>query len=104
MPEEFEGAVTIEWPRGQPPQGWGVVIHTEAGSQLTTVTRVTVHAASDALVWAELEMFTDADGRPIYDGFVARRVPGEDGGYATAVFPFLVASMSVRESAGVAPQ
>jgi hypothetical protein len=111
MPETVEGTVTIEWPPGKPLRaaqpGWGIVIRTEIGEQVSTVSRITVHAAADSIVWAELEMFTDADGKPVYGGVasvVKRMHTGDDGEPVTAVFPFIVAGMSVRGTAGVAAQ
>jgi hypothetical protein len=109
MPEEFEGTVTIEWPSDPHPlPGWRATIRTdETGIPISTATEITVHAKADGIVWVELELFTDMWGQPVYGGpaSVVRRVAiGDDGEPLTAVFPFLVASMSVRELAGVAPQ
>ena len=32
---------------------------------VTTVSRITVHCAAEGLIWAELTMFADRDGKPI---------------------------------------
>jgi hypothetical protein len=103
-PEVFEGVVTIEWrasgqsasPTVMP--GWTFAIRDPGGEMITTVTDLTFHAPGDGLVWAELTMFCDAEGRPILAGtpdeISARWVAGDDG-IRTATFPFLVAGMSV---------
>lgn len=72
-PTELAGACIITWPqpRGGALLGWNVAILDHAtGEPITTVTSIDVHLHADpeAIVWADLEMFADAEGHPIYDG------------------------------------
>jgi hypothetical protein len=101
----FRGAVIIEWP---PPANRGAsalrgclaaVYNASGGDEpepkmISTVTGVTIHAPANGLVVADLTMFADEDGNPVYDGMPNIR----DGEIITATFPFLVAEMRVRYS------
>ncbi len=81
--------------------GWGVTI-TDAvsGKMITTCTDITVRADVEALVTADLELFTGKDGEPLFDG---EPVPDGDG-FRTGVFPFAVSEMRVRPRASVTPK
>jgi hypothetical protein len=99
-PSEFAGTCIITWPRpsgtGGVLAGWGVAITDAAtGEQIFAVTGITVHLHADAkgLIWADLEMFADRDGKPLLSG---TPILGPDGGeILTGVFPFLVSGMRV---------
>ena len=100
---EYRGAVIIEWP---PPSrkgpygcmaGWMMtVFDAVSGKQITTVSHadVVVHADASDLLTADLAMFTDEAGEPVYDGPPVMK----DGEALTATFPFLVAEMRVRQA------
>lgn len=94
--------MTIVWPSpgrevpgGGVLCGWGVRVLRE-GVLVPTVTGLTVaHAEAAGLVWAELTMFADAQGRPVYDA--AGVVVGEDGEPLAGTFVFRVAEMLTDE-------
>lgn len=98
---QYRGVLIIEWPapRVASPYnampGWGVTI-TDAvsGKVITTCTDadIVIHAGATGLVTADLNLFADEDGEPIFDG---RPVPEGDG-FRAGVFPFLVGEMRVR--------
>lgn len=94
-PEHFEGTVTVEWtPDGPSPmRGWRFMISAEDGTPITTVTGLTIHASAGNLVWAELTMFTDEDGRPVCSAAVI--LPNEP---PRATFAFEVAGMGVADT------
>lgn len=104
-PERFEGTITIEWRRSGPAlpavmPGWVFAIRDQAGEMILTVTDLTIHAPADGLVWAELTMFRDAEGRPIMAASpqeVADRWVAGDDGIETGTFAFDVAAMQVAE-------
>ena len=96
-PDEYEGAITIEWrafgsdPQNQVMPGWQFRIALADGRPVLTVTNLTLHVPAGGAVWAECEMFADPDGNPVYGGTVHR---GDDG-LLTGKFCFRVAGMSV---------
>lgn len=95
-PTAFEGSVTLVWPPPAPEGLRGCLLSLLIGEKpLRTVTALSLHADIDDYVWAELTMWVDADGHPLYGG------DGEpligDGGVVTGTFPFLVAEMRVAE-------
>lgn len=100
-PHEFAGTIIITWPqsRGGVLPGWAITLTDEVtGGPIRTVTalRVVLNAAADELVWAECEMFADADGKPILNG---EPLVAPEGMPLTGTFPFLVSEMRVAEAA-----
>ena len=101
-PAEYEGTITIEWPApdaADAVRAWKVTPRTQDGTVITTAVKITVHVVPDDIVWAEMTMFTDADGKPVYS---TPSEPGKpwvlhvaDGKPAQGTFAFLVAGMSV---------
>lgn len=106
-PHEFAGNIIITWPQPSPAgslHGMGITLtDAETGEDIQTVTalRVVLHADAQDLVWAELEMFTDADGKPAY----SHPLHTVDGEPVRGTFPFLVSEMRVapRPDAGILP-
>ena len=99
MPAEFAGEIGIEWPaadftaaRAMP--GWKVSVYDDGGP-VTTVTSASVvaHTSADGVIWAEVTMFADEDGRPVPHLPPGRRPYIRDGEYVTGTFPFLVTGM-----------
>lgn len=100
MPAEWAGTIGIEWPAATPGghamSGWGVTLY-DADGPVTTVQSITLHAAADSLVWAELTMFATEDGKPVLHtgkGYEPAAVHG--GEIAMGTFPFLITSMKVQ--------
>jgi hypothetical protein len=99
----YQGYLIIEWPRRREAApgfahvmpGWKVSL-TDAitGEQITTATAVEIHADAQNIVTAELTMFCDLDGKPVYGG--STFWPDDDGKPRTGTFSFLVAEMRVR--------
>jgi len=97
-PSQFDGTMIVTWPRPRAGMvhGWDVSLADAAtGDPITTVTGFTtrIHAVAGDLVWAEVTMFADAEGRPLLSG---RPVldPGPEGGeILTGTFAFLVTEM-----------
>lgn len=89
---EFAGEVVIEWPAAtcRPVVGWDVEI-TDAltGKQIETCHHMEVHCDARAMVTADLVLFADEDGKPVFDGVPVMK----DGEALTGVFSFLVAEM-----------
>jgi len=99
-PAQFDGTVAVTWPRprGGAVHGWEVGLTDAAtGEPVTTVTGFTarIHAAAFGLVWAELTMFADGDGRPLLAGHPVPDPDGGEGGVLTGTFAFLVTEMRV---------
>lgn len=102
-PAQYRGAVILEWPKPAP-AGVGALIgrltavydpftDSEPGPKpITTVTGITVRVTMDEIVTADLTMFADEDGNPLYDGMPCIR----DGEVITGTFPFIVTEMRVR--------
>jgi hypothetical protein len=102
----IEGLVIIEWPGPAGPwtssalPGWGVSIYdATTRQQITTASGAVIHADSGRLVTADLTLFTDEAGNPVFDaGFPEGTVYAQpDGEIATAVFTFLVTEMRIRK-------
>jgi hypothetical protein len=95
-PDAFEGSVILVWPKPVKDMlpGYAVTVLLVGGKNIPTVTGLTVHVSCDDLVWAELTMWTDADGHPLYGGSDGEPLMGA-GGVVTGTFPFLVAEMRV---------
>ena len=99
-PDDYRGVIIIEWPAAHGASPYSAIAGrmveiTDAltGKPIRTCTGVTVHADMDRLVTADLTMFADEGGLPLFDG-----EPVRDGdGFRTGVFPFLVSEMRVRE-------
>ena len=96
---DHKGAVIIEWSSGTPKQKTpqqvlpGVftrVLDWET-ERLIPAASVTVHAAVDGLITADVAVYPDEHGEIIYD---LDEVAKSDG--VPATFPFLVAEMRVR--------
>ncbi len=95
-PESFDGVITVEWratPPGRVMPGWTFTVRAEDGTLIPTVTEMTLHARADAGVWAELDMFTDPEGRPS----ISEMHVGDDGHLRHGVFRYQVAGMSVTQ-------
>lgn len=95
-PDAFEGSVILAWPRPVNGMltGQCLTVLLPGGKNVPTVTGVSVHVSMDEPVWAELTMWVDADGHPLYGGSDGEPLIG-DGGVVTATFPFLVSEMRV---------
>lgn len=94
------GEIGIEWPvHAQGTRwaiaGWGVSPF-NADGPVTTISEVTLHAKASGILWAEVVMFTDEDGQPIYRT-PAKLHPGEDGKPVTGTFRFVVTEMRIAE-------
>ena len=107
----FQGVIALEWPAPRPasrveplPACKIAVFDAISGRQITTVTKLEVHAPASGLITADLTMFTDEDGLPVYElapgdrkGTV--RAPALEGGRPReGTFPFYVAEMRIREA------
>lgn len=104
-PPTYDGCVIIEWP-GPPKRGIGAIAggaiaiydafsgDEPHGKMITTVSSadIVIHARAEDLVTADLTMFADEDGKPVFGGKPHIR----DGEVITATFTFLVADMRVR--------
>jgi hypothetical protein len=76
--------------------GWSTVIRdADSGEQILTVSEITVYIAADAIMWAELTMWCDAEGKPLASGQPVL----DDGEILTATFPYLVSGMRQGETA-----
>lgn len=98
--DEPVGRVIIRWPKprlGVPLIGWATqVIDIDTGQPITTATCGEVRVIFDPteIVTAELTMFADADGKPIFDGMPV--LDTETGELRTATFRFQVMGMETR--------
>jgi hypothetical protein len=99
----YQGVIALEWPAPRPIRGgvhplpgWQIgVFDALNGRQITTVTRIELHASAVDMVSADVTMFADLDDQPVYDGKPHER----DGETIWGTFPFLVAEMRVRQPA-----
>jgi hypothetical protein len=94
------GEIGIEWPpHAQRTRwaiaGWGVAPFNAEGF-ITTISEITLHAKASGIIWAEVAMFTDEAGQPIYRT-PAKLHLAEDGRPVTGTFRFLVTEMRVAE-------
>jgi len=94
----YQGAIAVEWPEPRPGyecapmSGWGVAVFDALnGRQITTVTRLEIHARANDAVTADVTMYADEHGQPVYTGPPRIR----DDEVVTGTFPFLVAEMRV---------
>ena len=95
----YQGAIAVEWPEPQqrsagvaPMPGWGVAVFDALnGRQITTVTRLVIHARANDAVTADVTMYADEHGQPVYTGPPRIR----DDEVITGTFPFLVSEMRV---------
>jgi hypothetical protein len=101
----YAGAIIVEWP-GPPKHGVGAIAGRAVtiydafsgdephGSHVTTVSSadIVIHAEAEGLVTADLTMFADEAGHPVFDGKPHFR----DGEVITATFTFLVADMRTQ--------
>ena len=98
-PEGFDGVITVEWRAAEPGRlmaGWTFRIRGEDGEFINTVSDMTLRVSAEGGVWAELDMFTDPDGRPAASTASVSTVHlGDDGELLHGVFRYQVAGMSV---------
>jgi hypothetical protein len=95
-PYSFDGEIGIEWPAGTPGKtysGWSTAPFNTDGP-ITTIMAFTLYCRADDILWAEAEMLTDEDGKPIYRRPAKVRL-GEDGKPVTGTFNLLVTEMRV---------
>ena len=105
MPAEFAGTIGIQWPAVPPGANpaWPVVLPAyltafyDDDGFVPTVTRFALHGDATGLLWAELTMLADEDGKPVLHtgkGYEPAAVHG--GEIAMGTFPFLITSMKVQ--------
>lgn len=97
----YRGVIVIEWP---PPFGASPysamtghkVEITDAltGKPVITCLRATIAVDMEAIVTADLTMFADENGEPLFEGMPVMR----DGEPLTGTFPFVVVEMKVRHA------
>jgi hypothetical protein len=99
----FTGRIVIEWPArrsGAGPHGClkgplVAVFDGVTGEQIMTASRlVVVNVDAEGIITADVTMFADADGQPVFDGDPHE----EDGEVLMGTFPFLVTGMRIREA------
>lgn len=93
----YQGCIAIEWPqpghRARPLNGWDIAVFDALnGKQILTVTRIELHASANDVVSADVTMFANGRGEPVYTGPPLTR----NGEVIYGTFPFLVAEMRVR--------
>lgn len=96
---DYQGHIGIEWPARRDPSlvlpGWGCAVWDAlSGKPITTVTRIELHASAVDVIAADVTMFADEDGQPVYTGKPHLR----DGEAIWGTFPFLVAWMRVASA------
>ena len=85
--------IIIEWAPSA--KAWGIkIIDVATGKSIGTCVNMEVHCDPGSRITAELTLFADEDGRPVFDGLPAVM----DGEPWTGVFSFVVAEMRVRAS------
>jgi hypothetical protein len=96
----YLGVIAVEWPPPRPGyecgpmSGWQIAVFDAlSGQQITTVTRLAIHATHNDVVAADVTMYADEHGQPVYTGLPRER----DGETIWGTFPFLVAEMRVRQ-------
>ena len=116
-PDQFRGSVIIEWTVPQPQPGDPAryrILDAETGRRIDVGSHnglpfLAVKVGPEPFITAELNMFVDEAGDPIYE--LMEPIPGgrpgesrctnreviRDGDYVTEVFPFLVAEMRVKQ-------
>jgi hypothetical protein len=101
----IEGSVIIEWPAGTPsgitPGCLVSIYDAVTGDQIMTATHadVVVHAGIPRCITADLTLFIDEAGNPIFnaDTWPSGAYMNADGEMAADVFTFLVTGMRVRQ-------
>ena len=98
----YQGVIALEWPGLRPGYpagampGWGISVFDAAtGRQIWTVTRLEIHASAYDAVTADVTMFADPLGQPVYEGSPNLR----DGEVIYETFLFEVGEMRVRQPA-----
>ena len=100
---DHKGSVVIEWPgsapgfrdgRNQVIPGCFATVHDKETGRLIPAASVTVRAAWQGLITADVAVYLDGHGEIIYD---PNQVAKSDA--VPATFPFLVAEMRVRQRA-----
>jgi hypothetical protein len=100
-PSTFAGDLVIEFPHAGKDgvlAGWQVTLtEGETGERVVTATGLTVHlhAGAETAVWADVTMFADVDGRPVFTGEPVI----VDGDVVLGTFPFWVAEIRVQSEA-----
>ena len=101
-----EGAIIIEWPpartalqKGAVAPLWSCLVSIYdafTGDQITTASSadIVIHADAARCVTADLTLFTDEAGNPVFDASVIRI--RENGDIETDVFTFFVSEMRER--------
>lgn len=70
-PFPLDMEVIVEWPPSYyttMAAKFVIVYRKEDGERIKTINAITVHADVASIVWAEIEMWADEDGKPIFDG------------------------------------
>jgi hypothetical protein len=113
---DYQGVIALEWPEPRPGYecapmpGWKIAVFDALnGRQITTVTRLVIHASASDVVTADVTMYADLDGQPVFDGKpYYRGQAGLGGEVIYGTFPFLIAEMRVRphepDRAALAPR
>jgi hypothetical protein len=100
---DIEGAVIIEWRSGTGvmPGCFAGIYDAVTGDQITTAAHadIVIHADAPQCVTADLTLFTDEAGNPIFsaDVWPSGAYVQPDGKMAADVFTFLVSGMRVRD-------
>lgn len=102
------GHVIIEWPETDPRPGgprpligWKCsLFNADTGKRFYTCRKIEVHADVEHLVTADLTMFADEDGKPVFDGEPVLAQDGDGGQvFLEGTFSFLVTGMRTRGTA-----
>ena len=101
---DIEGSIIIEWPARVPsgitPGCLVSIYDATTGDQITTALHadIIVHAGVPRHITADLTLFTDEAGNPIFNAGIwpSGAYVKPDGDMATDVFTFLVSEMRVR--------
>lgn len=72
-PEKFDLNIDVEWPditdRPLPASRVTIRNHDDPEKKvITTISGMTIYCTAGAIVWAELEMYADLDGKPVLSG------------------------------------
>lgn len=97
---QYAGVIVIEWPQPRPLEesaaipSWKVTVFDAlSGKPITLADKIEIHAPGNGFVTADLTLFTDAAGEPVFGG--DRIYPAEGEKVRTGVFTFLVSEMRV---------
>jgi hypothetical protein len=100
---DIEGVIVIEWRSGTGvvPGCFAGIYDATTGDQITTAIQAgaVIHAGASRLVTADLTLFTDEAGNPVFNAgtWPSGAHVQPDGKMATGVFTFLVSEMRVRD-------